>query len=164
MIFPPCNNVSPSIASRLIIAPRWWCLLPSPPPLLHLSCYLFVSFGRLWRCQQWPFIFPITWRWYWKLMTQALYVSSKKRLGKIAAPRDNISSRQRECAAAGWHGGLCPPHASPTLTSSSSKHLVCTRTWFVMAHGLRRASERRPVCRRGSGPKSPDPTVMPRGW
>lgn len=110
MIFPPCNNVSPTIASRLIIAPHWWCLLPSPPPLLHLSCYLFVSFGRLWRCQQRPFIFPITWRWYWKLMTQALYVTSKKCLGKIAAPRDNVSSRQRVCGCWLTRRPLPPAH------------------------------------------------------
>lgn len=41
--------------------------------------------------------------------------------------------------------GLCPPHASPSLTSSSSQHLVHAHTWFVMACGLQWAPERWPV-------------------
>lgn len=105
-------------------------LVVSPPlPLFcFISCFLFVSFGRLWWCQQWPFIFSITWQWYWKLMTQALYAPLKKCLSKSGHPQSlrAIFCHGRECDTAASAPQMLPPLWPPLL------HGIC----FIHAWGL----------------------------
>lgn len=125
---------------------------PIPPPPLYVFCLVFVSFGHPWR--QWSFILSITWLWYWKLMTETLYVPQKS-LGKSWHPQSLgvTFCSATESRAAGWPRPLpctrLPLYDLLLVTASGLwTRMICRGLW----HGVLSRTAR------GPDPKSREPT------
>lgn len=127
--------LSPQGSSQLLSS-----VSSSPPALFPLSSFLFVSSACLWRCPQWPFIFSITWLWYWKLMTQALYGqiwATHSPSGQDFVTADSVGLLADAASSA--------PHMLPLLWPPLFHSIWVIHTWLVVACGLQRAPEHHPT-------------------
>lgn len=151
---PPCNNSIPSLAQGSLL-PLTRVSPPIPPSQLShcfiwtaVSIHTFPDLCMILDDNDKDAFLLLRNKW----ANMGTHIPSGHY--SVTAQRERLLAEQ----------GLCPHHASPVLTSSSSQHLVYTRTWFVMACGFQSAPEHHPEQQEDLAPDSPDTSHKPLGW